>query len=54
MVGDTDQAVDAILKAANGKAEVSVPAWYGLLPRLRYAAPGLVRLALSGRKRPVE
>jgi short-subunit dehydrogenase len=54
MVGDTDQAVEAILKAANGKAEVSVPAWYGLLPRLRYAAPGLVRLALSGRKRPVE
>ena len=51
MVGDSDQAVDAILKAANGKAEVSVPAWYGLLPRLRYAAPGLVRLALSGRKR---
>jgi short-subunit dehydrogenase len=49
MVGTSDQAVDAILKAANGKAEVSVPAWYGLLPRLRYAAPGLVRLALSGR-----
>jgi short-subunit dehydrogenase len=51
MVGNTDQAVDAILKAAGGKAEVSVPAWYALLPRLRYAAPGLVRLALSGRKR---
>jgi short-subunit dehydrogenase len=51
MVGDTEQAVDAILKAAGGKAEVSVPAWYGLLPRLRYAAPGLVRFALSGRRR---
>jgi hypothetical protein len=51
MVGKPDQAVDAILKAANGKAEVSVPGWYGLLPRLRYAAPGLVRLALSSRKR---
>ena len=51
MVGDADQAVDAILKAANGKAEVSVPGWYGLLPRLRYATPGLVRFALSGRKR---
>jgi NAD(P)-dependent dehydrogenase (short-subunit alcohol dehydrogenase family) len=51
MVGNTDQAVDAILKAADGKAEVSVPAWYGLLPRLRYATPGLVRFALSGRKR---
>jgi short-subunit dehydrogenase len=51
MVGQPDQAVDAILKAAGGKAEVSVPGWYGLLPRLRYAAPGLVRFALSGRKR---
>jgi uncharacterized protein len=51
MVGRPDQAVDAVLKAANGKPEVSVPGWYGLLPRLRYATPGLVRLALSGRKR---
>ena len=51
MVGKPAQAVDAILKAAGGKAEVSVPAWYGVLPRLRYAAPGLVRFALSGRKR---
>ena len=49
MVGEPEQAVDAILKAADGKAEVSVPGWYGLLPRLRYATPGLVRLALSGR-----
>jgi len=47
MVGSLEQAVDAILKAANGKAEVSVPGWYGLLPRLRYIAPGLVRRALS-------
>src|SRR3954464_12837110 len=39
MVGTADQAVDALLKAANGKAEVSVPGWYGLLPRLRYATP---------------
>src|SRR5690349_2172815 len=37
MVGNADQAVDAILAAANGRAEISVPAWYGLLPRLRYA-----------------
>jgi NAD(P)-dependent dehydrogenase (short-subunit alcohol dehydrogenase family) len=51
MVGKPDQAVDAILKAANGKAEVSVPGWYGLLPRLRYAAPGLVRMALKPRGR---
>lgn len=51
MVGTVDQAVDAILRAANGKAEVSVPSWYGLLPRLRYAAPGIVRLALRPRGR---
>jgi short-subunit dehydrogenase len=51
MVGTPEQAVDAILKAADGKAEVSVPGWYGILPGLRYATPGLVRLALSGRKR---
>jgi short-subunit dehydrogenase len=51
MVGKPEQAVDAILKAADGKPEVSVPGWYGLLPRLRYSAPALVRFALSGRKR---
>src|SRR4051795_1752412 len=51
MVGTADQAVDALLKAANGKAEVSVPGWYGILPRLRYGTPGIVRFALSGRKR---
>src|SRR3954447_22397030 len=51
MVGKPEQAVDAILSAADGRAEVSVPRWYGLLPRLRYGAPGVVRLALSGRKR---
>jgi short-subunit dehydrogenase len=52
MVGTADQAVEAILKAAHGKPEVAVPAWYGLLPRLRYGAPGLVRFALRGRGRP--
>jgi short-subunit dehydrogenase len=46
MVGKPEQAVDAILKAANGKPEVSVPGWYGLLPRLRHIAPGLLRRAL--------
>ena len=49
MVGKPEQAVDAILKAADGKAEVSVPGWYGLLPRLRYGAPGVVRAALRVR-----
>lgn len=51
MVGHVDQVVDAIISAANGKAELSVPRWYGLLPRLRYGVPGVVRFALSGRKR---
>src|SRR3954468_853865 len=51
MVGEPEQAVEAILKAANGKAEVSVPRWYGLLPRLRYGTPAVVRFAMSGRKR---
>ena len=51
MVGNAEQAADAIVAAANGKPEVSVPRWYGLLPRLRYAAPAVVRMALSGRGR---
>jgi short-subunit dehydrogenase len=51
MVGEPEQVVGAILKAASGKAEVAVPAWYGILPRLRYAAPGLVRFALNAGKR---
>jgi NAD(P)-dependent dehydrogenase (short-subunit alcohol dehydrogenase family) len=51
LVGKPEQAVDAILKAAGGKAELSVPAWYGLLPRLRYAAPGVVRFAMKPRGR---
>ena len=50
MVGRPEQAVDAIMRAANGKAEISVPRWYGVLPRLRYGAPGLVRFVLSGRQ----
>ena len=51
MVGDVEQVVDTIMRAAGGKAELSVPRWYGLLPRLRYGAPSVVRFALSGRKR---
>jgi short-subunit dehydrogenase len=46
MVGKPEQAADAIVAAANGKAEVAVPRWYGVLPRLRFALPGLVRRAL--------
>ena len=51
MVGKPEDAATAIMKAAGGRAEVSVPGWYALLPRLRYGAPSLVRFALSGRKR---
>ena len=51
MVGKPEDAVTAIMKAAGGKAEVSVPGWYALLPRLRYGTPSLVRFALSGRRR---
>jgi short-subunit dehydrogenase len=49
MVGKPEHAVTAIMKAAGGKAEVAVPGWYALLPKLRYIAPALVRAALSGR-----
>jgi short-subunit dehydrogenase len=48
MVGRPEQVADAIVAAANGKPEVAVPRWYGVLPRLRYATPGLVRRALRG------
>jgi len=51
MVGTPEQGAAAIVRAAEGKAEVSVPAWYGLLPRLRYGVPAVARFALSGRKR---
>ncbi|MEA2496836.1 MAG: uncharacterized protein QOJ29_4747 [Thermoleophilaceae bacterium] len=45
MVGKPEQAAAAIMKAAGGKAEVSVPGWYALLPRLRYTLPGIIRRA---------
>ena len=48
MVGEPEDAVAAIMKAAGGKAEVSVPSWYALLPKLRYGMPSLVRKALGG------
>jgi short-subunit dehydrogenase len=49
LVGEADDVAGAIVAAANGRAEVSVPRGYGLLPRLRYMAPGLVRFALRRR-----
>jgi short-subunit dehydrogenase len=48
MVSTPEHAAQAIMTAVDGKPEVSVPRWYGLLVRLRYAAPGIVRLILSG------
>jgi short-subunit dehydrogenase len=46
MVGKPEQAADAVVAAAGGKAEVAVPRWYGILPRLRFGIPSLVRRAL--------
>jgi short-subunit dehydrogenase len=48
LVSTPDKVADAIVRAANGKAEVCVPRPWGLVPRVRYLAPGLVR-RLSGR-----
>lgn len=43
MVSTPEKVAGAIVRAAEGKAEVAVPRAWGLLPRLRYTAPGLVR-----------
>jgi short-subunit dehydrogenase len=43
IVSTPDKVADAIVRAAGGKAEVAVPRPWGLIPRLRYGAPGLVR-----------
>jgi short-subunit dehydrogenase len=43
LVSTPDKVADAIVKAADGKAEVAVPRPWGAVPRLRYGAPGLVR-----------
>lgn len=50
MVSTPDKVADAIVRAAEGRAEVSVPRAYTLLPRLRYLFPGLVRRVLTPRK----
>jgi hypothetical protein len=47
IVSTPEKAAKAILAAAAGKAEVSTPRWYGVLPPLRYAAPWLVRRMLG-------
>lgn len=43
IVSTPERVADAILEAAGGKAELSVPRWYGVLPRLRALAPSVVR-----------
>lgn len=47
IVSTPDKVADAIVRAAGGKAEVAVPRPWGLVPRLRYALPGVAR-RLSG------
>jgi uncharacterized protein len=51
MVSKPEKVAKAILAAGpGGKAEVHVPRPYGIVPRLRFLAPGLVRRAVrSGR-----
>jgi short-subunit dehydrogenase len=44
IVSTPDKVAEAIVRAGpGGKAEVAVPRPWGFVPRLRYAAPGLVR-----------
>lgn len=43
LVSTPDKVADAIVRAAEGRAEVAVPRPWGFVPRLRYGAPGLVR-----------
>ena len=47
IVSTPDKVADAIVRAAEGKAEVAVPRPWGLIPRLRYGLPGVAR-RLSG------
>jgi uncharacterized protein len=47
IVSTPDKVADAIVRAAEGKAEVAVPRPWGFVPRLRYGLPGVAR-RLSG------
>ena len=47
MVSTPDRVAGAIVEAAEGKAEISVPRWYGVLPRIRAFAPSLIRRGAS-------
>jgi short-subunit dehydrogenase len=43
IVSTPDKVADAIVRAADGKAEVAVPRPWGLIPRFRYGLPGVAR-----------
>jgi uncharacterized protein len=43
IVSTPDKVADAIVRAAEGKAEVAVPRPWGVIPRFRYGLPGLAR-----------
>jgi uncharacterized protein len=47
MVSKPEKVADAIVSAANGRAERYVPRAYGLAAALRGVAPGLVRRVMS-------
>ena len=48
LVSTPEKVADAIVEAAEGKPEISVPRMYGLLPRIRAFAPSLIRRGASG------
>jgi hypothetical protein len=48
MVAKPETGAEAIVDAANGKAERYVPRIYGVVPALRHTAPAVVRKALGG------
>jgi short-subunit dehydrogenase len=43
IVSTPDKVADAIVRAADGKAEVAVPRPWGVIPRFRYGLPGVAR-----------
>jgi uncharacterized protein len=43
IVSTPDKVADAIVRAADGKAELAVPRPWGLIPRFRYGLPGVAR-----------
>jgi uncharacterized protein len=51
LVSTPEKVAGAIVKAAGGRAEVSVPRPFGLVPKLRVLAPGLWRRLAMGVRR---